>query len=140
MTLATFAKRIKLTWLVLGGDPAARSYRVEQFTSLHSEACEPLAVCPEGQSLEHVRDRCVWPCLRAVYHECTSFSGNLEVSHVSDPFSTPCLCVAEVGSSYHSALDGCGVRFPADALWRCSLPKSFAKIMHAPQTAKGQRE
>ena len=24
----------KLTWLVLGGDPAARSYRVEQFTAL----------------------------------------------------------------------------------------------------------
>jgi hypothetical protein len=25
---------IKLTWLVLGGDPAARSHRVEQFTAL----------------------------------------------------------------------------------------------------------
>ena len=24
----------KLTWLVLGGDPAARSHRVEQFTAL----------------------------------------------------------------------------------------------------------
>ena len=30
----------KLTWLVLGGDPAARSHRVEQ--SLHSEACNTL--------------------------------------------------------------------------------------------------
>ena len=28
------AKQIKLTWLVLGGDPAARSHRVEQFTAL----------------------------------------------------------------------------------------------------------
>ena len=26
--------RFKLTWLVLGGDPAARSHRVEQFTAL----------------------------------------------------------------------------------------------------------
>ena len=25
---------VKLTWLVLGGDPAARSHRVEQFTAL----------------------------------------------------------------------------------------------------------
>ena len=28
------ALRNKLTWLVLGGDPAARSHRVEQFTAL----------------------------------------------------------------------------------------------------------
>ena len=28
------AIRNKLTWLVLGGDPAARSHRVEQFTAL----------------------------------------------------------------------------------------------------------
>ena len=27
-------KASKLTWLVLGGDPAARSHRVEQFTAL----------------------------------------------------------------------------------------------------------
>ena len=30
----THTFRIKLTWLVLGGDPAARSHRVEQFTAL----------------------------------------------------------------------------------------------------------
>ena len=29
-----FAVVCKLTWLVLGGDPAARSHRVEQFTAL----------------------------------------------------------------------------------------------------------
>ena len=29
-----FAEMCKLTWLVLGGDPAARSHRVEQFTAL----------------------------------------------------------------------------------------------------------
>ena len=28
------AAKHKLTWLVLGGDPAARSHRVEQFTAL----------------------------------------------------------------------------------------------------------
>ena len=27
-------RRFKLTWLVLGEDPAARSHRVEQFTAL----------------------------------------------------------------------------------------------------------
>ena len=27
-------RNVKLTWLVLGGDPAARSHRVEQFTAL----------------------------------------------------------------------------------------------------------
>ena len=30
----TTAQSFKLTWLVLGGDPAARSHRVEQFTAL----------------------------------------------------------------------------------------------------------
>ena len=30
----SFGKYVKLTWLVLGGDPAARSRRVEQFTAL----------------------------------------------------------------------------------------------------------
>ena len=29
-----FGYLFKLTWLVLGGDPAARSLRVEQFTAL----------------------------------------------------------------------------------------------------------
>ncbi len=29
-----FSCHSKLTWLVLGGDPAARSHRVEQFTAL----------------------------------------------------------------------------------------------------------
>ena len=29
-----FARSCKLTWLVLGEDPAARSHRVEQFTAL----------------------------------------------------------------------------------------------------------
>ena len=28
------ASCVKLTWLVLGGDPVARSHRVEQFTAL----------------------------------------------------------------------------------------------------------
>ena len=28
------ASEVKLTWLVLGGDPVARSHRVEQFTAL----------------------------------------------------------------------------------------------------------
>ena len=28
------ASNVKLTWLVLGGDPVARSHRVEQFTAL----------------------------------------------------------------------------------------------------------
>ena len=31
---SSLRKAIKLTWLVLGGDPAARSHRVEQFTAL----------------------------------------------------------------------------------------------------------
>ena len=31
---SSLRKVIKLTWLVLGGDPAARSHRVEQFTAL----------------------------------------------------------------------------------------------------------
>ena len=31
---AAHAICFKLTWLVLGGDPAARSHRVEQFTAL----------------------------------------------------------------------------------------------------------
>jgi hypothetical protein len=31
-----WASPCKLTWLVLGGDPAARSHRVEQFTALSS--------------------------------------------------------------------------------------------------------
>ena len=31
---AGMSREIKLTWLVLGGDPAARSHRVEQFTAL----------------------------------------------------------------------------------------------------------
>lgn len=33
LCVATESK-IKLTWLVLGGDPVARSHRVEQFTAL----------------------------------------------------------------------------------------------------------
>ena len=37
--LSNYLRRVrvlhdKLTWLVLGGDPAARSHRVEQFTAL----------------------------------------------------------------------------------------------------------
>jgi hypothetical protein len=32
--VCTCSPSIKLTWLVLGGDPAARSHRVEQFTAL----------------------------------------------------------------------------------------------------------
>ena len=32
--ISDIAIRNKLTWLVLGGDPAARSHRVEQFTAL----------------------------------------------------------------------------------------------------------
>jgi len=34
MTLILVLLICKLTWLVLGGDPAARSHRVEQFTAL----------------------------------------------------------------------------------------------------------
>ena len=30
----TNCNMLKLTWLVLGGDPVARSHRVEQFTAL----------------------------------------------------------------------------------------------------------
>ena len=33
LTLVRSTRVIKLTWLVLGGDPAARSHRVEQFTA-----------------------------------------------------------------------------------------------------------
>ena len=32
--ISTSNMKCKLTWLVLGGDPAARSHRVEQFTAL----------------------------------------------------------------------------------------------------------
>ena len=38
--IGTSNMKCKLTWLVLGGDPAARSHRVEQFTA--SEACNAL--------------------------------------------------------------------------------------------------
>ena len=31
---SSLRKAIKLTWLVLGGDPAARSHRVEHFSAL----------------------------------------------------------------------------------------------------------
>ena len=34
LTKSSLRKVIKLTWLVLGGDPAARSHRVEHFTAL----------------------------------------------------------------------------------------------------------
>ena len=34
LALAHLSTRSKLTWLVLGGDPVARSHRVEQFTAL----------------------------------------------------------------------------------------------------------
>ena len=34
MTKRSLRTMTKLTWLVLGGDPAARSHRVEQFTAL----------------------------------------------------------------------------------------------------------
>ena len=34
MTKSSLRKVIKITWLMLGGDPAARSHRVEQFTAL----------------------------------------------------------------------------------------------------------
>ena len=34
LTKSSLRKVTKLTWLVLGGDPAARSHRVEHFTAL----------------------------------------------------------------------------------------------------------